>query len=47
MAKLTHAIRETVLSALDSPYREKLEAWREAFARTLIPDLVQDNRCYS
>lgn len=44
MAKLTHAIREMVLSALDSPYREKLEAWREAFARTLIPDLMQDSR---
>ncbi|MDR0827119.1 MAG: N-6 DNA methylase [Desulfovibrio sp.] len=44
MAKLTHAIRETVLSTLDSPYKDNLEAWRESFARALIPDLMQDNR---
>ena len=44
MAKLTHAIREIVLSTLDSPYKDSLEAWREAFARTLIPDLMQENR---
>jgi len=43
MAKLTHAIRDTVFSTLDSPYKDSLEAWREAFARTLIPDLMQDD----
>lgn len=44
MAKLTHAIRETVLGTLDSPYKSRLEAWREAFARMLVPDLMQDDR---
>lgn len=44
MAKLTHAIRDTVFAALDSPYKENLEVWRKAFADTLLPDLMQDNR---
>jgi predicted helicase len=44
MAKLTHAIRDVVLAALDSPWNANLEAWREAFARTLIPDLMTNER---
>lgn len=42
MARITHAIRAAVQSTLDSPHKANLEAWKNAFAETLLPSLKQN-----